>query len=494
MTVGAQLASPLTATLVFDNPPPNATFDVSTPIKLHLVLKNVSGAPIITTEGFSATDFWRPLYFALDDFGIITNAGAAPSHSFVQYGTCHYRNSVIVPSVQVVPVEVLATDFGLQFTFEDARLHFDLSRAGRYTVTARLSFLAYGSGAVIDDCNIEFGRKSLLSIGDSQTAERQEFQVVSNALEFFIRPSDSVAPTTTANASPLPNAAGWNKDNVTVTLSAVDDAGGSGVKNIGVTLFGAQSGGQTINGASGFVGISAEGTTTVFFHAEDNAGNKEAVKSLAMRLDKTPPVVTAPAPIVVAATETGGARGSASPALAAFLVGGTATDNLDPTPVRLSPTADNNTLFPLGATIVVFRFRDVAGNIGTASSSVTVGGAPPIVFTFTGFFSPVNNLPTLNSVKAGSAVPVKFSLSGNQGLNIMAAGYPTSAVTTCSSTAPVDAVEETVTAGSSSLTYDPSTDQYIYVWKTDKAWTGCRQLVIKLTDGTYHRANFKVLK
>ena len=34
--------------------------------------------------------------------------------------------------------------------------------------------------------------------------------------------------------------------------------------------------------------------------------------------------------------------------------------------------------------------------------------------------------------------------------------------------------------------------QYVYVWKTDKAWSGtCRQLVVKLSDNTEHRANFR---
>jgi hypothetical protein len=32
------------------------------------------------------------------------------------------------------------------------------------------------------------------------------------------------------------------------------------------------------------------------------------------------------------------------------------------------------------------------------------------------------------------------------------------------------------------------------VWKTDKAWTGCRQLVVKLNDGKDYRANFKFVK
>jgi len=45
------------------------------------------------------------------------------------------------------------------------------------------------------------------------------------------------------------------------------------------------------------------------------------------------------------------------------------------------------------------------------------------VINFSGFFQPVDNLPTLNLVKAGSAIPVKFSLGGNKALSIFAAGY-----------------------------------------------------------------------
>ena len=47
-------------------------------------------------------------------------------------------------------------------------------------------------------------------------------------------------------------------------------------------------------------------------------------------------------------------------------------------------------------------------------------------------------------------------------------------------------------AGSSSLSYDATTDTYIYVWKTDRAWRNtCRQLVVKLSDGTTRTANFR---
>jgi len=113
-------------------------------------------------------------------------------------------------------------------------------------------------------------------------------------------------------------------------------------------------------------------------------------------------------------------------------------------------------------------------------------------FNFAGFIPPVDNPPTINTVKAGSAIPVKFSLGGNQGLNILADGSPSSRQITCATGAPLDAIETTVTAGGSSLSYDPSTGQYVYVWKTNKSWAGtCRQLDVQLSDGSHHIADFE---
>jgi hypothetical protein len=115
-----------------------------------------------------------------------------------------------------------------------------------------------------------------------------------------------------------------------------------------------------------------------------------------------------------------------------------------------------------------------------------------VVYSFSGFLQPVDNLPTLNVVNAGKGIPVKFSLSGNQGSNVLAAGFPTSQRITCAGGAALDDVEQTLTVGNSSLSYDAATDTYTYGWKTERAWAGtCRQLIIKLSDGTEHLANFK---
>jgi hypothetical protein len=89
-------------------------------------------------------------------------------------------------------------------------------------------------------------------------------------------------------------------------------------------------------------------------------------------------------------------------------------------------------------------------------------------------------------------VPLKFSLGGDEGLDIFAEGYPKSRQIDCASSAPLDGIEQTLSAGESGLAYDATTDRYTYVWKTKQAWSGtCRKLVVKLDDGGVHRALFK---
>ena len=117
---------------------------------------------------------------------------------------------------------------------------------------------------------------------------------------------------------------------------------------------------------------------------------------------------------------------------------------------------------------------------------------PAVEHNFSGFLQPVENLPILNVINAGQAVPVKFSLSGYKGLNIFAAGYPISSQILCESNEPGAVIEETVVAGGSSLSYDAAADLYTYVWKTSKAWkNSCRIFAVRLSDGSDHFAKFR---
>jgi Tol biopolymer transport system component len=136
--------------------------------------------------------------------------------------------------------------------------------------------------------------------------------------------------------------------------------------------------------------------------------------------------------------------------------------------------------------------NEVCGQTNSLSPFALFEG---ITYIFAGFYSPVDNPPTRNVAKAGSAIPVKFSLGGNFGLAVFASGYPASQNVQCNTNAPISAIEETVTAGGSILTYDTSSNQYSYIWKTNKAWANsCRRLVLQFSDGTTKTADFSFTK
>lgn len=143
---------------------------------------------------------------------------------------------------------------------------------------------------------------------------------------------------------------------------------------------------------------------------------------------------------------------------------------------------------PTTGTPAIIRFSSVVGHFSTWA----VVTHSPVGYNFTGFFEPVDNLPVVNIATAGSSIPLKFSLGGNQGLNIFAPGYPASVNVACDANDPTGAIDETVNAGGSSLSYDPATDRYTYVWKTSKSWKGtCRLLRVRFDDGSEHFAKFR---
>ena len=106
-------------------------------------------------------------------------------------------------------------------------------------------------------------------------------------------PADAISPATGATVSPIANGAGWNRSPVSVTLTAADNDGGSGVKEIRYTASGAQTIPETtVAGQQTSVEISAEGVTTLTFFAIDNAGNTEQAQILTIRLDQTAPTLS----------------------------------------------------------------------------------------------------------------------------------------------------------------------------------------------------------
>lgn len=147
----------------------------------------------------------------------------------------------------------------------------------------------------------------------------------------------------------------------------------------------------------------------------------------------------------------------------------------------LTSTVNTSTVGPQTFTVSV---KDLAGNVGApVSVNYNIG------YNFKGFLFPVSNPPTLNYVLAGIYVPLRFTLGGNQGLGILAAGSPVSVPIACPGKPAPPATPNLESP--SGLVYDPLTGVYIYIWKTNKTWVHtCRQITIQLKDGTTHSANF----
>lgn len=311
----------------------------------------------------------------------------------------------------------------------------------------------------------------------------------------------SPAPTPTANGSVDVNTPGT----YTVVWSATDAGGNTATATRTVTVVDTTAPVITLNGAntltvechtsftdpgatasdscdagvpvgvSGAVNANVVGSYTLTYTASDDSGNAAAPVTRTVNVvDTTAPVVTLnganPATVILGSS-------FSDP-------GATASDSCAGTlPVGVAGAVNTNAV---GTYTLTYSATDASGNTGAATRTVKV------IYNFSGFFSPVSNQPTVNQVNGGRSVPVKFGLAGNQGLLVLAAGSPYSQQVSCSTSAPISDVLETGTAGSSSLSYDASANQYVYVWKTESSWAGtCRVLTVGLIDGTTHAAYFK---
>jgi hypothetical protein len=195
-------------------------------------------------------------------------------------------------------------------------------------------------------------------------------------------------------------------------------------------------------------------------------------------LPATPTITWTPVTPIFLGTPLGGDQLNAA---AMGVAGASVTGNFEYTPA-------SGTVLDAGpAHQLSVQFTSADANYTGATKTVVIA----VHYRFSGFFRPVENPEIVNTARAGSAIPVKLGLAGDQGLNVFDNGSPASASYTCGSTGSENSIVETSTAGNSSLSYDPATDQYTYVWKTNGAWaSSCRRLTVTLRDGTRHHALF----
>jgi len=360
---------------------------------------------------------------------------------------------------------------------------------------ASLSLVAQVTG--VGDYHINADEPSVLDYNTNfKTANLQTTLYAPD--QFRVSDHDPVVIGLIPNAPPTVNAGGPYAVNegssITLTANGSDPNGDAltyawDLDNDGTFETSGQS--VTFSAAS----LDGPGTQTVKVRVSD-PGGLSAVASTTVTVNNVNPTVASPVvtpePSLLGASVTASATFSDPHDDAPYMCTvnyGDGSAALQGTVSGNSCSGPSHVYSAVGAYTVTVTVTDKDGGTGTSASTHAV------IYAFSGFFQPVDNPPVLNQAPAGVGIPVKFSLGGDQGLNIFAAGYPKSDVVVCDTSAVVDGIEETVTAGSSGLTFNALTGQYTYVWKTNKSWAGtCRQLVVKLVDGTSHRANFKFVK
>jgi len=131
--------------------------------------------------------------------------------------------------------------------------------------------------------------------------------------------------------------------------------------------------------------------------------------------------------------------------------------------------------------------------ISSNASSTPVVEVPlslTVIYDFRGFFFPVDNPPAVNVQHGGIPVFLRFSLGGNFGNNVQAAGSPSWQQFNCTTGAPIGASEP----GDSliGLRFVPILNQYVDIIRTRPQWRNtCRRLTLSLNDGTSHPALFR---
>ena len=230
---------------------------------------------------------------------------------------------------------------------------------------------------------------------------------------------------------------------------------------------------------------STLGPKTVTVSARDGAGNEATASVTVEVVDLGAPVVNLRTPVDGASYAVGEdvladydcsdePNGSGVASCSGDVADGAALDTSTPGPRTFTVTA-----------------TDVAGNSASTSVAYEVVAEPD---DFRGFRRPVEDFPAINRWIAGEAVPVRFSLGGYRGMDVLAPGYPQVAEVECGAgEEPTSGRPARSVWWQKGLRYKHRS--YIFMWRTDRDWTrGCRQFLIKLKDGSIHRAEFKFVR
>ena len=285
---------------------------------------------------------------------------------------------------------------------------------------------------------------------------------------------DSVAPSIAGALSEPANAAGWHRGAVTVSLEATD--ADSGVKAITYSAHGSTIiPVTTAPGASLSVPLTADGTTTISYVAADNAGNLSEVKTIDVKIDRTPPTIEIASPVqgvplllnlAVSARYTCADAGAGLEACAGSVPDGAAID----------------TSVPRTGQFVV-NAADRAGNTATTTVRYSVVYGVRLLYDES------------KAHKSGSTVPLKVQLIDATGRNLSSALVVVSAIGVVRVSEKVsDALAEPSNeAAWTDFKYDAGSEGYHYNFKTTGLTSGRYVVVFRVgADSSTYQAPFQI--
>ncbi|MBX6365467.1 MAG: PxKF domain-containing protein [Gemmatimonadetes bacterium] len=270
---------------------------------------------------------------------------------------------------------------------------------------------------------------------------------------------DAAAPTINGSASPAANGHGWNNSDVTVSFTC-DDATSGVASCASPQTLSAEGAGQSVSGT-----------------ARDSAGNTADATVSGINIDKTAPTVSL----------VGGPADGAS-----YYFGSVPATPTCSASDALSGLDGNCTVSGYGTSVgghtVTASAVDNAGNTGSASASYTV-----LAWTLKGFFPPVK-MDALNTVKAGSTVPLKFQVfAGPTELTSTTVVQSFQVLNAECDASVAEGPVDITTTGGTTLRYDPTAGQFVQNWQTAKAAAGkCFKVVLTTQDGSQLSAVFKL--
>lgn len=288
---------------------------------------------------------------------------------------------------------------------------------------------------------------------------------------------DDVAPTTTITVEPPAGGFGWHLSDATVTLSAVDNDGGSGVAGTEYSL----DNGNTWQSYTAPFGVGTEGTTTILARSTDNAGNIEAAKSVYVKIDENPPDIAIATPV-------DGVE---------YLLGQTVISDWtvsDPVSgvadaAATTPSGEALDTSAVGPRLFTAAARDNAGNESSATRVYYVR------YAFVGFLRPID-ADGESIFEAGRNVPVKFRLKDAAGRYV--SGAAARIYLAKISDGVVGDEMEGVSAGKRTtgnlFRYDGGDNRYIFNLSTKGLSPGIWRIRVALDDGSSQSVTIRLRK